>query len=73
MRQILLYFSVAGKFCLAHGLSQLTRDVKSDIRTLNFRIDVTFSLPLKTLNNVRRKPSRIVILCYCIKSSAERY
>ena len=26
----------AGKFCLAHGLGQLTRDVASDARTLNF-------------------------------------
>ena len=27
-------FSVAGKFCLAHGLRQLTRDTKSDVNCL---------------------------------------
>ena len=27
----------------AHGLRQLTRDVKQDARTLNFRSDVTFA------------------------------
>ena len=41
MRQNLFYFSGAGKFCLAHGLRQLTREVKNDVRTLNFRSDVT--------------------------------
>ena len=34
-------YSGAGKFCLAHGLRQLTH-VKSDVRTLNFRRDVTY-------------------------------
>ena len=38
-------FSGAEKFCLAHGLRQLTRDVKSDVRTLNFISDVTFVPP----------------------------
>ena len=42
MRQSLFYFSGAGKFCLAHGLRQLTRVVKSDIRTFKFRSDVTY-------------------------------
>ena len=28
------FFSEAGKFCLAHGLRQPKRDVKSDVRTL---------------------------------------
>ena len=37
MRRILFYFSGAGKFYLAHGLRQLTRNVKSDARTLDFR------------------------------------
>ena len=36
-------FSGAGKFCLAHWLRQLTRDIKYDVRTLNFRRDVTFA------------------------------
>ena len=35
-------FSDAGKFCLSQGLRQLTRDVKSDVRTLSFRNDVTY-------------------------------
>ena len=30
-------FSGAGKFCLAHGLRQLTRNVTSDDKILNFR------------------------------------
>ena len=47
MRQSLFYFSGAGKFCLAHGLRQLTRDFKSDIRTLNFRSDVSYLPPWK--------------------------
>ena len=47
MRQNLFYFSGAGKFCLAHGLGQLTRDVKSDVRTLNFGSDVIFAPPQK--------------------------
>ena len=34
-------FSSAGKFFLAHGLRQLTRDIKSDVRTLN-SCDVIF-------------------------------
>ena len=38
-------FSGAGKFCLAHGLGQLARSVKSDVRTLNFITDVTFAPP----------------------------
>ena len=41
-------FSGAGKCCLAHGLRKLTRDVKSDVRILNFRSDVTYPLPRKT-------------------------
>ena len=31
MRQSLFFFSGAGKFCLAHGLRQLTPDTKSDV------------------------------------------
>ena len=47
----MLYFSGAGKFCPAHGLRQLTRDVKSDVGILNFRSDVTYALPRKTPND----------------------
>ena len=39
LRQSLFYFCGAGKFCLAHGLRQLIRDV----RTINFRSDVTYA------------------------------
>ena len=39
--------SGAGNFCLADGLGQLTCDVKSDIRTLNFRSDVIFCTTTK--------------------------
>ena len=48
-------FSGTGKFCLAHGLGQLTRDVKRDVRTLNFRSVVIFAPPRKTPNCVRRR------------------
>ena len=40
-------FSGAGIFCVAHGLGQLTRDVQSDFRTINFSSDVTFTPPTK--------------------------
>ena len=42
-------FSGAGKFCLAYGLRQFTRDIKSDVSTLNLRSGVTFALPRKNL------------------------
>ena len=42
MKQSLFYFSGAGKFCLAHGLRQLTRNVQSDVRLVNFRSDMRF-------------------------------
>ena len=38
-------FSSAGKYCLAHWLRQLTRDIKSDVRTLNFKSDIIFAPP----------------------------
>ena len=48
------------KFCLAHRLRQLTRDVKSDVRTLNFKSGVTYAPPRKTSTVVmRRKMSKI--------------
>ena len=40
LRQSLFHFSGAGKFCLAYRLRQLISDVKTDVRTLNFRSDV---------------------------------
>ena len=40
-------FSGAGKFCLAHGLRQLTCDIKHDVRS-----DVFFAPPRKTHNDV---------------------
>ena len=42
----------AEKFCLGHGLTQLTLDVKSGVRMLNFRSDVTKALPRKTPNDL---------------------
>ena len=42
MRQEFALFSEMLENCLTHGLRQLTRDVKSNIRTLNFRSEVTF-------------------------------
>ena len=38
---VLFYFSGAGIFCFTHRLRQLTHDVKSDVRSLNFISDVT--------------------------------
>ena len=55
MRQNSFYFSDAGKFCLVHGLRQLTRDIKHYIRTLNFISDATFAPPRKTPNDVRKR------------------
>ena len=49
-------FSGVGKAYFAHGLRQLTRDVKCEVRILNFRSDVTYALPRKTPNDVRIKP-----------------
>ena len=57
-------FSGAGKFCLAHELGQLTRDVKSDVRILNFRRDVTYALPRS--NDIRRR-SLYDVKCQKIK------
>ena len=34
--EFVLLLGVLEKNCFAHGLRQLTRDVESDIRTLNF-------------------------------------
>ena len=48
MRQSLFYFSGVGKFCLAPGLRQLTRNVKNGVRILNFRSEVTYTPPRKT-------------------------
>ena len=42
--EFVLFLAVVEK-CLAHGLRQLTCDVKSDVRIQNFRSDVTYSLP----------------------------
>ena len=56
-------FSGAGKFCLAHGLRQLTRDGKSDVRTLNDRSDVIYSPLRKTSNDIRRG-SLCVVKCH---------
>ena len=63
MTQNLFYFSDAGKFCLAHGLGQLTCDVKSEDRTLNFRSDVIFAPPQSSEKvDMRRKMSKLKAL-----------
>ena len=64
MRQSFYCFSGAGKFYLAHGLRQVTRDVKNDVRTLNFISDVTYAAPRKTSNAVR---GRLLCDVYCQK------
>ena len=48
----MFYFQRCWKFCLAHGLRRPPRGVKSDVRTLNFRSDVTYAPPRKTPNDV---------------------
>ena len=48
-------FSGSGKFCLGQVLDQLTRDVKSEVKTLNSRGDFTYALPRKTPNDVLEK------------------
>ena len=48
-------FNGAVKFGLAHGLRQINRNVKTDVRTLNFRSDVTFAPTRKTPIDVRKK------------------
>ena len=53
--RVCFIFSAAGKFSLALGLRQLTRNVKSDVRNLKFRGDVTFAPPRKTPKGVRKE------------------
>ena len=61
----MLFLVVLENSVLPNGLRQLTRDVKSDVRTLNFRSDVTYAPPRKTSNEdlekvvMRRKMSKI--------------
>ena len=54
-RQSLSSWSGAGNFYLAHGLRQLTYDIRPDVRTLNFRSDVIFAQPQITRNNVQKR------------------
>ena len=71
MRQsFFLFLVVLKKICLAHELRQITRDIKSDVRTLNFISDVTFVVPRKTSNDVRRW-SLCDIICQKIKKNDE--
>ena len=53
--EFVLFLAVVEKFCLAHGLEQLSSDVKSYVRTLNFRSDFTFAPPRKTPNDIRKR------------------
>ena len=53
--EFVLFYSEAVKIGLADGWRQFKRDVKKNVRTLNFKSDVTY-LPLrKTRNDVRRR------------------
>ena len=47
MRQSCSIYIGSGEFCLAHGLRQLTCNVKSEVKTQNFRSDVTNPPPGK--------------------------
>ena len=49
-----LFLAVLENSLLPNGLRQLTRDVKSDVRTINFISDVIFVPPRKTPNDVRK-------------------
>ena len=49
LRQSLLYFSGAGKFCPVHGMRQLTRDTKSDVSCLQ-----TYKVAERTPPNIVR-------------------
>ena len=56
LRWSLFYFSGAGKFCLAHGLRQLTcNGGKSDVRTLYGRSHVIYGPPPNMSNDVQRR------------------
>ena len=55
MRRTCSIFRGAGKFCLAHRLRQLTRAVKSDVRTINFKSDVTYKLSRSSEKVVMRR------------------
>ena len=63
-RQSLFYFSSAGKFCLAHGLRQLTRDTKNDISCL-----LLYARKGLTTNGIRSWPSYNVIVNILFKAS----
>ena len=49
------YTPMIDTYCLAHGLRQLPRDVKSDVRVLYIRSDVTYALLRKATNDARRR------------------
>ena len=46
--------SVAVEFCLAQRLGHLTLNVKSVMRTLNFKSDVTYEPARKIPNDIRK-------------------
>ena len=46
-REFVLFLAMLENFYLAHGLRQLIRNVKCDVRTLNFMSDVIFAPPRK--------------------------
>ena len=56
------FLPMLGNSVHAHGLGQLTRDFRNNVRTLNFRSDVAFAPPQKASNDVRKR-SLCDIIC----------
>ena len=61
-------FSGAGKFCLAHGLRQLTRDTKSDVICLqttltrrNEKLRITFAVARQTAQIVKKSRKQTIL------------
>ena len=51
-----LSLSISQAVLVCYGIRHLTRDVNNDVRTLNFRTDVTYAPPRKTPNDVKGRP-----------------
>ena len=53
--EFVLFLAVLENSVLPIRLRQLTGNAKSDTEILNFRSDVTYALPRKILNGVRKR------------------
>ena len=53
--EFVIFLTVLENAYLVYGLGQLTRDVNSDVRTLNFRSHVIIAPPRKSPKDVRKK------------------